>query len=143
MAQNSVRRRVEFGEADPAGILFYPNYYRWFDQATHDLFRSLGWTIALHLEEGYAIPLVETGATFRGPVRYDDCVEITSAVTEVRSRSFRVQHTVRHEGHEVCIGFEVRVWARLDERGRAIQTEMLPRDLRERLVAGMREEGAP
>jgi acyl-CoA thioesterase FadM len=30
---------VEWGDTDAAGIVFYPNYYRWFDRAAHALLR--------------------------------------------------------------------------------------------------------
>ena len=36
------RIRVDWGHCDPAGIVFYPNYFRWFDQCTSALFESAG-----------------------------------------------------------------------------------------------------
>ena len=34
---------VKFGDCDPAGIVFYPNFYRWFDEAVHAAARACGW----------------------------------------------------------------------------------------------------
>ena len=36
-------RQVSFGDCDPAGIAFYPNFYRWFDEAVHALMNQIGW----------------------------------------------------------------------------------------------------
>ena len=33
---------VGWGDCDPAGIVFYPNYFRWFDDASWRLFEAGG-----------------------------------------------------------------------------------------------------
>src|SRR6202051_1069698 len=33
---------VEWGDCDPAGIVYYPAYFRWIDQATYRLFLAAG-----------------------------------------------------------------------------------------------------
>ena len=33
---------IEWGDCDDAGIVFYPNYFRWFDNAFHHLLRQCG-----------------------------------------------------------------------------------------------------
>src|SRR5215470_8614478 len=33
---------VEWGDCDPAGIVYYPSYFRWIDQATYRLFLAAG-----------------------------------------------------------------------------------------------------
>ena len=33
---------VEWGDCDPAGIVYYPAYFKWFDQATYRLFLAAG-----------------------------------------------------------------------------------------------------
>jgi len=45
MRSSIYRLSVEFGDCDPANIVFYPNFYRWFDAATHHLLNDadLGW----------------------------------------------------------------------------------------------------
>ena len=33
---------VEWGDCDPAGIVYYPSYFRWCDQASHRLLLAAG-----------------------------------------------------------------------------------------------------
>ncbi len=33
---------VGWGDCDPAGIVFYPNFYRWFDACSHALLTARG-----------------------------------------------------------------------------------------------------
>ena len=42
MRRHVSERRVEFADCDSAGIVFYPNYYVWFDRAAERLFMSVG-----------------------------------------------------------------------------------------------------
>src|SRR5208282_2141370 len=69
MFVNRIRIRVEFGDCDPAKIVFYANYFRWFDQCTSALFRAAGLPLG-ELFKSYGvvgIPLVEARARFITP----------------------------------------------------------------------------
>lgn len=128
-AQWITRHRVEFGETDAAAIVFYPNFFRWFDRATHDLLASIGYPVSALLRRGYAAPLVDAGARFRNPLIYGDEVVIESTVTEVRTRTFRIAHVVRRGETVACEGHEVRIWVRLGPDG-SLTGEPIPGDLR-------------
>lgn len=125
----TTRHRVEWGETDAAAIVYYPNYFRWFDRATHDLFAALGYPISALLRRGNATPLVDAGARFRCALAYGDEVSIESRVTEVHARTFRIEHTVRRGESVVCEGYEVRIWVRLERDG-SLVGECIPDDLR-------------
>ena len=56
------------------------------------------------------VPIVETGARFASPVRYGDEVRIETTVSEVREKTFRVEHEVSVGGRRCATGFEVRAW---------------------------------
>ena len=100
---------VEFGHCDPAGIVWYPNFYEWFDAATHRLAEHAGVGLhALRARGFLGLPLMQTGATYRRPVRFGEDVEVHSVVSEMAARSFRVDHRVLCAGELRLEGFEVR-----------------------------------
>ena len=104
--------KVRWSEVDPAGIVFYPRFFEWFDLATEALFESLGqpWPIIFPLYDIVGVPIAESGAKFTSPVRYGDEVAIESRVSEVGEKTFRIEHDVR-VGEVMCAhGFEVRAW---------------------------------
>lgn len=112
MLSHTLVRRVEWGDCDPAGIVFNPQYFRWFDHGTTMLYEAGGWPKPAMLAEfgGAGCPIVETRAAFRMPCTYGDDVRITSEVTRVGRSSFEITHTLTRDG-EVCVeGFETRVW---------------------------------
>ncbi|MFY9647496.1 MAG: acyl-CoA thioesterase [Terriglobales bacterium] len=113
MLINRIRIRVEFGDCDPAGIVFYANYFRWFDQCTSALFSAAGIPVReLFQAHGVAgIPLVEARARFVSPSAYGDELMAESRVTEFRRSSFVIKHKFLREGNLAMEGCETRVWA--------------------------------
>jgi len=128
--------KVRWSEADPAGIVFYPRFFEWFDLATEALFESLElpWPVIFPRYRIVGVPIVESGARFTSPVRYGDRVRVRSEVTEVGARTFRVAHDV-HVGTVDCAsGFEVRAWVgRPDEPGGPLRARPLPEEAARRL----------
>lgn len=130
MPEHTRSLRVSFGETDAAAIVYYPNYLRWFDQGTHDLFRELGYSSSRLLRQGITIAVIEAHARFHASLLFEDEVTLTSRIVEVRNRAFRVDHAVRRGETLVCEGYEVRMWVRLDSVGGGVRPEALPDDVR-------------
>ena len=113
MFVNRVRIRVEFGDCDPAEIVFYANYFRWFDQCTSALFRAAGLPLRqLFQAHGVVgIPLVEARARFIAPSRFGDQLVAESCVIEWKKSSFVIHHRFLREGKLALEGWETHVWA--------------------------------
>jgi 4-hydroxybenzoyl-CoA thioesterase len=76
------------------------------------------------------MPIVEVGAKFVMPCRFDDEVVVESQVSEWGRTSFTVRHRVLKEGQTVVEGFEKRVWATPHpERAGAIKAQPVPGDI--------------
>jgi YbgC/YbaW family acyl-CoA thioester hydrolase len=106
--------RIYWGDTDPATIVFYPNYFSWFDQAALALFESvnLSWEI---LQERYGVPglpIVEANARFIAPCRFNDRIEVESCITEWHDKTFRISHTIWNGAVKSVEGYEVRVWSK-------------------------------
>ena len=146
MLVNTRRLTIEWGDCDPAGIVFYPRYFAMFDASTAALFqRALGMT-KREMRKHYDVvgfPMVDTRATFRVPCAFGDEVLIESAVSEFRRASFDVRHRLlRDNGATVAVeGFETRVWVgRHPDKPDGIKALPIPEDL----VARFRDPpGAP
>lgn len=114
---NTTRRKVTFGDCDPAKIVYYPNYFVWFDQATHDLFESAGLPLQeIEKHHGVLCPIIDAQSGFKSPARWDDEIEIVSEITRWGSRSFTATHRISQveTGVLVAEGKEERVCVRRD-----------------------------
>lgn len=117
MLVNTRNVEIEFGDCDPAGIVYYPNYFRMFDASTAYLFeaalgmKKIAWTRHFGI---VGIPMVDTGAKFSRPSRFGDVVTIESTITELRRSSFVVGHKLFSGGDLAIEANEIRVWAGVD-----------------------------
>ena len=77
------RLLVEWGDCDPAGIVFYPRYLAWFDDCTTALFLAAGFPIQeLFKSHGVlGVPLVDVKARFIVPSSFGDELLAESSVT--------------------------------------------------------------
>jgi 4-hydroxybenzoyl-CoA thioesterase len=79
---NVTQRRIQWGECDPAGIVFYPRYFEMFDGATTGMFSAATGLTKYQLFEIYKFagyPMVDTRARFVVPCRFGDDVAIEPA----------------------------------------------------------------
>ncbi|MEQ1649639.1 MAG: acyl-CoA thioesterase [Hyphomicrobiaceae bacterium] len=106
--------RIEWGDCDPAGIVFYPRYFAMFDGATQELFRAALGVPKIEWAKSHGIigiPMVDTRAKFMIPSRYGDDIIIESRVAEFRRSSFDIVHTVHRPEGIAIEATETRVWA--------------------------------
>jgi YbgC/YbaW family acyl-CoA thioester hydrolase len=105
--------QVHWGDCDPAGIIFYPTYFRWMDAATWSFVESVGYGPRRMREEHLAMPLVSADCQFLAPAQHGDRCEVRSRIARFGGASFVVAHDiVRSDGTTLAKGNEKRVWGR-------------------------------
>ncbi|PQO22026.1 acyl-CoA thioesterase [Rhodobacteraceae bacterium WD3A24] len=123
---------IEWGDCDPAGIVFYPRYFAFFDAATAGLFEAVGlpkWEL-VKAEGIVGFPMVDTRATFSIPSAWGERITIDSRVSRWKRSSFDVEHVVRKQagGAEAIRAWETRVWvARQPDAPGGIKGRPIPR----------------
>ena len=120
MAPLTFRRQltVEWGDCDPAGIVFNPRFFEFFDASSWLLFEAALGVKQQDIASTYGIigiALVDARANFLKPIKFGDKIEIASRVSEFRRSSFDVEHQVSSGGEIAVIGGETRVWAVRDK----------------------------
>lgn len=129
--------RVEWGDCDPAGIVFYPRYFAFFDASTQHLFEAAGFAKPF-LRKTFDIigyPMVDTRAKFIIPSKFGEDIKIVSSVSKWGRSSFDVEHKV-FKGEMLAIeAFETRVWAGKDpENPERIKSKPIPQEVIDRFT---------
>jgi 4-hydroxybenzoyl-CoA thioesterase len=139
MLSNTRTTRIEWGDCDPAGIIFYARYYDIFDVSTTMMLeRALGMNKIDYLKafDFMGHPLLETRARFLKPTRYGDDVVIETAVVDCGRSSFKVEHRLSLAGTVAVEGFETRVWVVRDPGDpRRIKSQAIPAEVVAKLTA--------
>lgn len=103
---------VDWGDCDPAGIVFYPRYFAWFDRGAHRLFESVG--LDHHtVRETYGavgLGLVDAQASFKRSATFGDRVCAEARIERMGRTSLTISHHLSVGAHPVVVGREVRVW---------------------------------
>ena len=113
---------VEFGDCDPSGIVYNPNYFIWFDLSVHALLASAGLSLKTLIAEFDidGIPVVDYRCKFLGPARWSDELLIESSVTALHRCAFDIHHRILNRGAMVVDCAETRVCTAIDPlQGRA------------------------
>ncbi|MCJ2183431.1 acyl-CoA thioesterase [Novosphingobium sp. 1949] len=129
--------RIEWGQCDPAGIVFAPRYMDMFAESTIRLFEAAGLPKKRDMlrELGVAgFPLVDLAARFLAPASYGDVVTIEAEAPQFGNSSFTIAHRIRL-GDALCVeGTEKRVWS-VREDGR-LKAARVPDAVRARFAPG-------
>jgi 4-hydroxybenzoyl-CoA thioesterase len=145
MHRSEIEVRVEFGNCDPTHLIYYPNYFVWFDRAAWHFFESAGFGFdALAAEHGIAgLPLVDTRARFAAPVRWGDDLVIETRLERWGTKSFDISHMVRRDGNLCVEGREIRVMAGTATEGPGpLAGVPVPKSIRDAIGEPLEQVGA-
>ena len=130
---------VAFGDCDPAGIVFFPNFSRWMDTASLSFFMQCGVPPWRELEKTRGIvgtPLLEINTKFVKSATYGETLTITTHVEEWRAKVIVQMHRItraRADGGAdlICEGREVRAFVQRDATDRdRLRAIPVPDDIR-------------
>ena len=127
--------QIEWGDCDPAGIVFYPTYFRWFDIGTHRMMSAAGVGQRVQTEkfEIVGAVLVSAKCDFRQPVTFGDRLSHRVRVVEWSERSFVVSHVLLKTGEVAAQGAETRVCLAREVNG-VVRSIVIPEGFRQALV---------
>ena len=134
---------MRYAETDKMGVVYYANYFVWFEVGRTDLLRDSGWSYReMETDGGVALPVISAHCDYRQSALYDDEVEIrtTGAIVSPVRVQFDYEIVRTSDGTLLATGHTVH--ASLDRSGRPCR---LPHRVRYLLAgpdASTPEEGA-
>ncbi|QDC11244.1 acyl-CoA thioesterase [Oceanicola sp. D3] len=101
---------ISFGHCDAAGIVYYPNYFRWFDRCFHTFLKAQhGGHAALCRQLGArGLGLISADARFRSPGFDGDVLRLEMSAGEWGRKSLRLDYSGTVGERLVIEGEEVR-----------------------------------
>lgn len=122
---------VQFGDCDPAGIVFYPNFLRWVDAASLAYFRACGLAPWRELERERGIvgtPLLEVRTRFHASATYPDELSVRTRIATWHRKAFVQEHVVQRGDTLVCEVQETRIF--VVREGGVLRSIVPPEDIR-------------
>jgi len=96
-------RRVQFSETDAAGLVHFSCFFRYFEDAEHELWRSVG--LSIHPEKSpIGWPRVSASCEFHRPLKFEQEFEVALHIAEMTKRTIRYEGTITRGGERVATG---------------------------------------
>lgn len=132
----TIERRVEFSETDLAGIMHFSNFFKFMETAEHAFFRSLGHSISMP-GSNLGFPRVNAACRYLRPVKFEDVIEVTLLIKDVRSKAITYEFQFRHrdapDSGLVAIGELTAVCVSKNEAGKMAATS-IPKAISDKLT---------
>ena len=111
--------RVRYAETDQMGVVYYGNYFTWFEVGRVELCRQLGFEYKqMELEDDSFIVVAEAYCRYKRPARFDDLLAIRTRVIETQSRTIRFGYEILNQASNEVIATGETVHVICDRQGR-------------------------
>ena len=115
-SEHRLRRRVQFYELDPAGIVHFSWYFRYMEEAEHALWREAGLSIAPP-DAAVGFPRVAASFEYHKPLRFEEEFDIRIRVAAIGEKSIRYHCAIERDGVPIATGSATVVCATRDPDG--------------------------
>ena len=131
---HKIEHRVIYGDTDAGQVVYYANYFRWFESGRRELFRSLKIDYVALDKKGIITPVVEAHCSYFHPARYDDAIVVETRISEVREKSVRFENKVfrKRDRKLLASGYTINVFV---NKKKMISTR-IPDGIRKKLRTG-------
>ena len=111
------------------GVVYYANYFTWFEVARTEQFRSIGVSYKKLEEEGVYMMVAAASCEYKAPAKYDETVSIETWVSELRNTSMKFSYKVCVDDKLVATGESTHVLT-----NRSHRPIRIPEKIREKLA---------
>jgi acyl-CoA thioester hydrolase len=95
MSFSQTRVRVRYAETDQMGVVYYANFFVWFEVARVELLRQAGFDYKhMELADDCHIAVVEASCRYKSPARYDDELILETRVVAQRRSVLKFAYRV-------------------------------------------------
>ncbi len=112
------RVRVRYAETDKMGVVYYANYFVWFEVGRTDLLRESGWNYREMESEGFGLPVIEAQCTYRESAKYDDEIEVRTTGAMLSPVRVQFRYEIVRSADAATLATGTTVHATLDRTGR-------------------------
>lgn len=97
MITHKTEVRVIYADTDAMNVVYHTNYIKWFEVGRTELLRNIGFPYVRLEEEGIMLPVAECSCKYKSPAIYDDILEITATISELKGATVTLDYEIRRK----------------------------------------------
>ncbi len=92
--RTDAKLRVIYGDTDQMGVVYYANYFRFFEFSRGEFLRERALNYLDLERDGLGLPVVAAHCDYKRSAKYDDLLTIRVTLSELRRASLRFDYEV-------------------------------------------------
>ena len=130
--------RVRYAETDQMNVVYYANYFVWFEIGRVEFLRQLGFDYKqMETVDDCVLPVVDASCLYKAPARYDDVLVIETRLLALRSSVLKFAYRVLRSSAE-SDGESPQLLAEGETTHVIVDREMQKKSLPEKYLAVLR-----
>ena len=129
---NRTSYRVIYGDTDQMGVVYYANYLRWFERGRSEFLRQIGLPYSTIERGGIHFPVVEVTCRYAQSARYDELIQIETALAEVGRASLSFEYRIQLEAANTILATGTTKHASINASGQIVR---IPKNLLDAIKA--------
>lgn len=125
MIAREAQIRVRYQETDNMGVVYYANYFVWFEVARTEYLRSFGVSYKELESQGMYLMVASAGCEYKSPARFDDVVTVRTWIPELKNSSLRFEYSLHVDSRLIATGESVHVFT--NDAGKPVR---IPEEIR-------------
>ena len=126
----TTRKLIRFHHCDPAGIVFYPQFYVLLHEAQEDFLAQIGFPEHGMINAGHGVPIVDMKTSFMAMCRNGDKVSISLELSKIGNSSIGMDYQIERGQTVALKAAAVVVYSNLPDG----KPRRIPDDLRQALL---------
>lgn len=111
--------RVRYAETDQMGVVYYANFFVWFEVARVELMRQMGFSYKqMEVEDDSFVVVARANCTYKQPARFDDVLRIYTRVSESRRRTIAFAYEIFNDAAGTLVATGETLHVICDSKGR-------------------------
>jgi acyl-CoA thioester hydrolase len=115
--------RVRYAETDQMSVVYYSNFFVWFELGRVEMFRQMGFSYKEMEQKDDCFTVVgEAQCRYKRPARYDDLLRIRTRIIEARKRTIHFGYEIVNDstGELLATGETTHIFCGRDGRPRQL-----------------------
>ena len=117
-AQSTSRIRVRYAETDQMRVVYYANYFVWFEVGRTDLLRESGWNYREMEADGFSLPVIEARCVYHASAKYDEEIEVRTTGSMVSPVRVQFTYQVVRASDAAALATGITIHATLGRAGK-------------------------
>jgi acyl-CoA thioester hydrolase len=119
MLQSRSQITVRYAETDMMGVVYHGSYLPWFEVGRTTLLKEHALPYRQLEADGFFLPVLEVGARYLRPARYDDTLTIVTTLREKPLLRIKLEYEVLRGDERLATGFTLHAF--IDRAGKPVR----------------------